>query len=70
MALVVAPLGHGLVVAAPQGPRQHVLDGRKRPPDHAPQQAPDFGDRQGNEWDQLGGGEGTDADSWPAVGRV
>src|SRR5215469_12183197 len=35
----MAALGHGLMMAPPGGPRQDVLDRRKRPPDDAPQQA-------------------------------
>ncbi len=65
MSLVVAAFGHGLVMAAPPGPRQHVLDRWKRPPHHTPEQASDFGDSEGDERDQLGDGDG----SRPAQGR-
>ena len=54
MSPVVVAFGHRLVVAAPRRPRQHLLDRRKRPPNDAPEEAPDFGDGQRHEWDQLG----------------
>jgi hypothetical protein len=60
MTLVVTAFGNGLMVAAPGRPGQHVLDGRKRSPDHAPQEAPDFGDGD-SEGDQLGDGDGDGA---------
>jgi hypothetical protein len=64
MSLVVATLCYRLVVvAAPGRPRQHLLDRWKRSPDHAPQEAPDFGDR---ERDQLGDGVGVR----PVSGRL
>jgi hypothetical protein len=66
MSLVMATLCYRLVVAAPSRPRQHLLDRRKRPPGHAPQETPDCGDREGDEGDQLGDGIGVG----PVSGRV
>jgi hypothetical protein len=51
MALVVAAFGYRLMVAAPERPGQHIVDRWKRPPDHAAQEAPDFGDGQGDPLD-------------------
>jgi len=51
MSLVVATLRYRLVVASPRRPGEDVLDRGKRSPDHAAEEATNFGDGQGDQLD-------------------
>jgi hypothetical protein len=49
-AAVVAELGDGLMTASPSAPMQDEVEGRPHRPDDAQQQAPEFLDREADEF--------------------